>query len=179
MPWVAWGGLPVGITYAPPVEPPGVAGVLGRTNNKLIMKHPITSLLLAGGLTLFTACNSGYDNNTTRGAAGGAAAGALLGGIIGHQSGDAGAGAALGAAAGGVAGGAYGKHKDRQSEGYQNRDSFGFGPNDYYNLLNPDERSILQSRARGRTDVELTSYLTEEERANLRRRATGHSEIGR
>lgn len=143
------------------------------------MKNPITSLLLAGGLTLFTACNSGYDNNTTRGAAGGAAAGAVLGGIIGHQSGDAGKGAAIGAVAGGVAGGAYGNQKDRQAEGYQNRDAFGFSPDDYYNLLNADERSILQSRARGRTDVQLTSFLTDEERANLRRRATGRSEIGR
>ncbi len=143
------------------------------------MKTLITSLALAGTLTLFTACNSGYDNNTTRGAAGGAAAGAVLGGIIGHQSGDAGKGAALGAIAGGVAGGAYGNNKDRQAENYQNRDSYGFSPDDYYNMLNADERSILRSRAQGRTDVELTSFLTEEERENLRRRASGRSEIGR
>lgn len=143
------------------------------------MKNLTTSLLLVGGLTLFSACNSGYDNNTTRGAAGGAAAGAVLGGIIGHQSGDAAKGAAVGAVAGGVAGGAYGNQKDRRAENLQNQDSYGFSPDDYYGLLNADERSILRSRAQGRTDVELTSFLTNEEKANLRRRASGRSEIGR
>src|SRR4051812_48772438 len=53
-------------------------------NQSHIMKTTMT-LLLASGLCLFAGCNSGYDNNTTRGATGGAAAGAVIGGIIGHQ----------------------------------------------------------------------------------------------
>jgi hypothetical protein len=138
----------------------------------------ITPLLLIGGLSLFTACNSGY-NNTTKGAAGGAAAGAVIGGIIGHQSGEAGAGAALGAAAGAAVGGAAGHQRDKQVSSSNYRDSYGFTGSDYYNLLTSEERDTLRARTGGRRDVELTSYLTEEEKANLRRRATGRSEIGR
>lgn len=140
----------------------------------------ILPILSIAGLSLLTACNSGYDNNTTRGAAGGAAAGALLGGIIGHQSGDAASGAALGAVAGAAAGGVYGNQKDkRTSANYQTRDTYGFSSDDYYNLLNTQERDILRARTQGRTDVELTSFLSEEEKANLRRRAGGRSEVGR
>lgn len=142
------------------------------------MKKIIT-IVSVTGLTLLSACNSGYDNNTTRGAAGGAAAGAVIGGIIGHQSGNAAQGAALGAVAGGVAGGAYGRSKDSREASYTTRDSYGFTNDDYYNLLTSDERATLRARANGRSDVELTSYLTDEERANLRRRATGQSQIGR
>ncbi len=137
------------------------------------------SVLSVSGAMLLTACNSGYDNNTTRGAGAGAAVGAVIGGIIGHQSGDAAAGAALGAVAGGAAGGAYGHQKDKRTSNYQTRDSYGFTADDYYNVLNSDEREILRARTQGRTDVELTSYLTEEEKANLRRRATGQSQVGR
>jgi hypothetical protein len=145
--------------------------------NSTIKKY--LSVLSVGGVVLVTGCNSGYDNNTTRGAAGGAAVGAVLGGIIGHQSGDAAAGAALGAVAGGAAGGAYGYNKDKRTASYQTRDSYGFTDDDYYNLLNSDEREILRSRAQGRTDAALTSFLTDEERANLRRRASGQSQVGR
>ncbi|HWA27808.1 MAG TPA: YMGG-like glycine zipper-containing protein [Lacunisphaera sp.] len=141
--------------------------------NKLI------TILSVGGACLLSACNSGYDYNTSRGAAGGAVAGAVIGGIIGNQSGEATKGAALGAAAGAVAGGAYGHEKDRRSSSYQTSDQYGFTSGDYYSLLNSDEREILRSRAQGRRDVELTSLLTDEEKANLRRRATGRSEIGR
>jgi hypothetical protein len=142
------------------------------------MKKIIT-ILGVTGLSLFTACNSSYDNNTSRGAAGGAAAGAVIGGIIGNQSGEAGKGAALGAAAGAIAGGAYGHSKDQRTADYQTRDSYGFTNDDYYNLLTSSERETLRARANGRSDVELTSYLSDEERANLRRRANGQSQIGR
>jgi hypothetical protein len=152
--------------------------VFHNMNSPHVMKKYLT-ILSVSGLTLLTACNSGYDNNTTRGAAGGAAAGALIGGIIGHQSGDAAAGAAIGAVAGGVAGGAYGNNKDKKTTNYQTRDSYGFTTDDYYNLLNAQERETLRARAQGRNDVELTSYLTDEERANLRRRAAGQNQIGR
>lgn len=143
------------------------------------LTNKLITFLAVGGISLLTACNSGYDNNTTRGATGGAVAGALLGGIIGHQSGDATAGAALGAAAGAAAGGTYVHQKDKKSSEYQTTDTFGFTSGDYYSLLNSEEREVLRSRAQGRRDVELTSFLTEQERSNLRRRATGRSEIGR
>jgi uncharacterized protein YcfJ len=137
------------------------------------------SILSVSGVVLLAGCNSGYDNNTTRGAGAGAAVGAVIGGIIGHQSGDAAAGAALGAVAGGAAGGVYGHQKDKKTASYQTRDSYGFTDDDYYSLMNADEREILRARAQGRSDVVLTSYLTDEERANLRRRASGQSQIGR
>lgn len=137
-------------------------------------------LFLSGlGLAGLAACNSGYDNNTTRGAVGGAAAGALIGGIIGHQSGEAGSGAALGAAVGAAAGGAYGHNKDKRTSDYQTRDAFGYTDDDYYRLLTAQERETLRARSNGRTDVALTSYLSDEEKANLRRRATGQNQIGR
>lgn len=142
------------------------------------MKKIITVISI-GALSLLSACNSGYDNNTTRGAAGGAAAGAVLGGIIGHQSGDTGKGAAIGALAGAAAGGAYGNQKDKRTSDYQTRDSYGYTDDDYFNLLTAQERETLRARASGRADVLLTSYLSEEERANLRRRATGGNQVGR
>lgn len=137
------------------------------------------SVISVGSALVLAGCNSGYDNNTTRGAGAGAAVGAVIGGIIGHQSGDAAAGAALGAVAGGAAGGAYGYQKDKRANDYQTRDSYGFSEDDYYNLMNSDERQILRARAQGRSDVQLTSLLTSEERANLRRRASGQSQVGR
>lgn len=145
------------------------------------MKLTHTLPLVAAASLLFTGCNSGYDNNTTRGAAGGAAAGAVIGGIIGHQSGETGAGAALGAAAGAAAGGAYGHSKDKRTADYQTRDSYGFTEDDYYNLLTSSERETLRSRAGSgsRSGVTLTAYLTDDERSNLRRRAAGKAEIGR
>lgn len=140
------------------------------------------SIVSIGSLVFLTACTSGPladSSNTTRGAVGGATAGAVIGGIIGHQSGDTAAGAALGAAAGAVAGGAYGRRQDRSyTTSDQMRDSYGFTSDDYYNLMTAQERQILHERARGRSDVAVTSFLTDEERANLRRRAGG-SHIGR
>jgi hypothetical protein len=168
------------ITLRNPVSARSVCVVMKPINP---MKY-IISLLTISGVAMFTACSSGpmaHSSNTTRGAVGGAAAGAVLGGIIGHQSGDAGAGAALGAAAGAVAGGAYGNQKDRVSTGSRDdtRDSYGFTHDDYYNLMTPQERALLHDRAGGRGDVNVMSYLTSEERANLRRRAGANREIGR
>ena len=143
----------------------------------------ILSLLSIGGLAVLTACSSGPladSSNTTRGAVGGATAGAVIGGILGHQSGETAAGAALGAAAGAAAGGAYGRQKDRAvTSSDQMRDSHGFTNDDYYNLMTAQERAILRDRVGGRSDVNIMSYLTDEERANLRRRAARNNEIGR
>lgn len=142
-------------------------------NNKKII--PLCS---AGALAFLAACSS-QNQNTQRGAAGGAALGAVVGGIIGHQSGEAGAGAALGAAAGGLAGGAYGRNKDNQAYTNLPRDSYGYNADDYYRMLNAEEREMLKRRAQGRTDVPLAMYLTDVEKENLRRRASGQKEIGR
>lgn len=172
-------GLVPVLPAATPESGTGVVGDRSRLETTPPNMKTIITILSASGFLLLGACNSSYDNNTSRGAAGGAVAGAVIGGIIGNQSGEAGKGAALGAAAGAVAGGAYGHSKDRREASYQTRDAYGFTDDDYYNLLNSDERAILRSRANGRSDVQLTSYLTDEERANLRRRATGQSQVGR
>jgi uncharacterized membrane protein YebE (DUF533 family) len=142
------------------------------------MKNQL-SVLCVGGAILLAGCNSGYDNNTTRSAGAGAAVGAVIGGIIGHQSGEAASGAALGAVAGGAAGGTYGYQKDKRANDHQARDSYGFSEDAYYNLMNSEEHQILRARAQGRNDVQLTSLLTFEERANLRRRANGPSTVSR
>ena len=146
------------------------------------MKKSIPFLSI-GSLAVLTACSSGPladSSNTTRGAVGGATAGAVIGGIIGHQSGETAAGAALGAAAGAAAGGAYGRQKDRAvTSSDQMRDSYGFTNDDYYNLMTSEERAILRERAKGRSDVNMMSFLTDEERSNLRRRAAARNEIGR
>ncbi|WP_438482919.1 glycine zipper domain-containing protein [Oleiharenicola lentus] len=142
------------------------------------MNKKILSLIAAGAITFLAACSS-QNQNTTRGAGVGAGVGAVIGGIIGHQSGEAGAGAALGAAAGGLAGGAYGKSKDNQAYNNLPRDTHGYNSDDYYRMLNSDEKKMLEKRAAGRTDMPLTMYLTEVEKENLRRRSTGQNEIGR
>ncbi|QYM80143.1 hypothetical protein K0B96_05880 [Horticoccus luteus] len=131
------------------------------------------SLLLVAALS---GCSSNPGPNTTRGAAIGATAGAIIGGVIGHQSGETGAGVAIGAAAGGVAGGAYGNRQDeRQASGERS-----YSAADYQALLTPDEVAILQERARasGRVNYELTDFLTEQEKANLRARAERNRTIG-
>jgi len=131
---------------------------------------------LAAGLLL---CGCDTSPKTTRGAGVGAATGALIGGIIGHQSGETGAGAAIGAAVGGVAGGAYGNRQDNQeasrTDGFQSDNQF------LYSQLTADEVSILRARAAqsGRSNAELTDFLTSAEKENLRRRASQQREIGR
>lgn len=127
-------------------------------------------------------CSSDPGPNTTRGAAVGAATGAIIGGVIGHQSGETAAGAAIGAAAGGVAGGAYG-HRQDQANGTTTTTtttSRYYSAEDYQALLTPDEVAILQQRARasGRVNYQLTDFLTEEEKANLRARAERNRTIG-
>lgn len=138
-------------------------------------------------LTLIVGCSS-YDvgPNTRRGAGIGAATGAIVGGVIGHQSGEAATGAAVGAGVGAAAGGVYGAEKDRQEErraaaGGTAADvpagtyssATAYTSADYMKLMTQEEINILQQRARasGRSNYELTDFLTEEERANLRRRA--------
>jgi uncharacterized protein YcfJ len=137
----------------------------------------IRSAFLLGAIGLLVGCES-TGPETQRGAAIGAATGAVIGGVIGHQSGETAAGAAIGAAAGGVAGGAYGKHKD-DTNSRGSRDYYGYTPQDYYNMMTSDEREILRRRAEGRSYNDITDFLTEEERANLRARNERRQQIGR
>jgi uncharacterized protein YcfJ len=110
--------------------------------------------------------------NQRRGAGIGAATGAVIGGVIGHQSGNALEGAAIGAAAGGVAGGAYGNRQDRiASRDEMRRDSYGFTSTDYLGLMTANEMDILRTRTSSRDTETMASYLTTEEKENLRRRA--------
>jgi uncharacterized membrane protein len=104
-----------------------------------------------------------------RGAGVGAATGAVLGGVIGHQSGNAVEGAVIGAAAGGAAGGIYGRQQDRVA--HAQSDTYGFAASDYIALMTPEEMDILRARTTSRDAQTMANHLTEEERANLRRRA--------
>ena len=60
------------------------------------------------------------------------------------------------------------------SGGYSSSENY------YMSLMRPDEVDILRARARasGRSNYELTDFLTEEEKANLRRRDASRQEIG-
>ncbi len=142
------------------------------------MKNKFSALLSLGLIASLSACST-QNQNTGRGAAGGALAGAVVGGIIGNQSGEAGAGAAIGAGVGALAGGAYGRNKDNKAYQALPRDSYGYNSDDYFAMLNAEEKEILKRRAQGRTDMPLTMYLTDAEKQNLRRRTTGQNEIGR
>ena len=125
-------------------------------------------------------CSSEPGPNTKRGAATGAVIGGVIGGVIGHQSGETAAGAAIGAAAGGAAGGAYGHRQDQAVGTTTATTSRAYSAADYQALLTPDEVAILQQRARasGRVNYQLTDFLTEEEKANLRARAERNRTIG-
>lgn len=57
-------------------------------------------------------------------------------------------------------------------------DAFGYTPADYLALLKPSELSLLHQRARVACDTDLTAYLTEREKTNLRARAARQVEIG-
>ncbi|HEX2100648.1 MAG TPA: YMGG-like glycine zipper-containing protein [Candidatus Synoicihabitans sp.] len=116
----------------------------------------------------------GTTQNQRRGAGVGAATGAVIGGIIGHQSGEAGAGAAIGAVVGGAAGGAVGTRQDRNES--RSRDTYGYSSNDYIAMMTPAEMDILRARTSSRDADTMASYLTSEEKSNLRRRA---AETGR
>jgi hypothetical protein len=140
-------------------------------------------VLLVFALTL-AACENASRSRTTRDAAIGAAAGAVIGGVIGHNSGDEAAeGAAIGAAVGaaaGAAGAAHGHARARDERRDYERGSY--SDDDYRELLTDEEVDILRARARasGRDDYELTDFLTNQEKENLRRRdALRDSEIGR
>lgn len=116
-------------------------------------------------------------------------AGGIIGAIIGHQSGETAAGAAIGAAAGGMAGAAAGASKDRAESNRRFergtasaqpvRDQYGYSLDDYMRLMTNDEMEILQARAERNPDVNMGALLTDQEKANLRRRAAADREIGR
>lgn len=57
-------------------------------------------------------------------------------------------------------------------------DVHGYAPADYLALLKPSELALLRQRARGVYDTDLTAYLTEREKTNLRARAARQVEIG-
>jgi uncharacterized protein YcfJ len=127
----------------------------------------LTLIVTGTGLALTLAGCSSDRPYTQRDAAVGAATGAVIGGVIGHQSGETGAGAAIGAAAGAAVGAAAGDRADSSENRRVNYTS-----DRYMALMTPDEIATLRARARNsnRSDVRLTDYLTDEEKANLRRR---------
>ena len=151
----------------------------------LIMKT--AAVILASGALLFASC-AAPGTHEREGTELGAVAGAVIGGIIGHQSGETAAGAAIGAAAGGALGAAVGAEKDRaENRRYERgavraqpaKDQYGYTIDDYYNLMTDDEMDILQARAQTRPEVSMGVLLTDQEKANLRRRAQSSREIGR
>lgn len=151
----------------------------------MAMKSAYTLPLAALLTLLLGACATAErtienNPNAARKAGIGAAAGAVIGGIIGHQSGNAAEGAAVGAAVGGVAGGVAGSQEDRRyRSGDTPRDRYGFSNGDYLALMTNEEMNILQSRAPSYSGTDLANYLTDEERANLRRRAGNRAPLGR
>ncbi len=137
---------------------------------------------------LFLVGCSAPGTQERRGTEIGAVTGAIIGGIIGHQSGETAAGAAIGAAVGGTAGAAAGAAKDREQDRRYERgavraqprvDEFGYTLDDYIALMTADEMEILQARAQARPEVQMGVLLTDQEKANLRRRSVGNQEIGR
>lgn len=146
-----------------------------------------TIVLTFLALLLMAGC-SAPGTHERRGTEIGAVSGAIIGGIIGHQSGETAAGAALGAAIGGTAGAAAGAVKDREEDQRYERgavhaqpsvDQFGYTMDDYIALMTADEMEILQARAQARPEVQMGVLLTEQEKANLRRRSITNREIGR
>lgn len=120
----------------------------------------------------------------------GAVAGGIIGAIIGHQSGETAAGAAIGAVAGGMGGAAVGASRDRQEASNRRtergmvsaqpvRDQHGYSLDEYMRLMTDGEMEILQARAERNPDVNMGALLTDQEKANLRRRASADREIGR
>jgi hypothetical protein len=124
---------------------------------------------LLGAAVLWTGCETTPQERRSAGV--GAATGAIAGGVIGGDV----RGAAIGAAIGGAAGGLY--ERGRRSDGgvAAERDAvvMSEGEIDYLALMTEEEIDILRRRAQasGRTNFQLTDFLTEEERANLRARA--------
>lgn len=153
------------------------------------MKKLLVSSILVAALLGASGCaNAGA--NESQGAKVGALAGAVIGAVIGNQSGEAGAGAAIGAVAGAVAGSAIGADKDikeAKDRRYERttvaaqpvRDQYGYTFDDYMRLMTNEEMEILQSRADARPEVQMGVLLTDQEKANLRRRAQATKEIGR
>mgnify|MGYP003662578639 CR=1 FL=1 len=88
----------------------------------------------------------------------------------------------------GTAGAAAGAAKDREQDRRYERgavraqprvDEFGYTLDDYIALMTADEMEILQARAQARPEVQMGVLLTDQEKANLRRRSVGNQEIGR
>lgn len=143
----------------------------------------VAHLLILGAALGMCGCSS--DPYVQRGTAAGAVGGAVLGGIIGHQSGEAAEGAMLGAAAGGLVGNVIASEQqrtgDRPPVTHADTTSRTFTSGDYIAMMTPEEIKILQQRAEasGRRHYELTDFLTDQEKANLRQRWARQSEIGR
>ncbi len=87
-----------------------------------------------------------------------------------------------------TAGVAAGAVKDREEDQRYERgavhaqpsvDQFGYTMDDYIALMTADEMEILQARAQARPEVQMGVLLTEQEKANLRRRSITNREIGR
>ncbi len=150
------------------------------------MKNSLTLIVTVIALVFATGCqNSGA--NERRGAQLGALAGAVIGAVVGNQSGEAGAGAAVGAAAGAAVGAAVGNKKDQEeNRRYERgtvsaqpmRDQFGYSFEDYMAVMTDDEVAILQSRAELRPEVPMSTLLTDQEKANLRKRRAANRTIG-
>ncbi len=152
----------------------------------LEMQKTIPVFLTILALAFASGCQSAGPNER-RGAELGALAGAVIGAVIGHQSGEAGAGAAVGAAAGAAVGAAAGNKKDQaETRRYERgtvsaqpaRDQFDYAFEDYMGLMTNEEIEILQSRAELRPEVPMSTLLTDQEKANLRKRKTSQRQIG-
>jgi hypothetical protein len=151
------------------------------------MSKTLLSTFSLAALVFASGCNNA-GTHEREGTKVGALAGAVIGAVIGHQSGEAGAGAALGAAAGAITGSAVGANKDReQDKRYERgtvraqpaRDQYGYSLDDYMRLMTNEEMDILQARGDARPEVALGVLLTDQEKANLRRRQVADREIGR
>lgn len=86
-----------------------------------------------------------------------------------------------------MVGAATGAEKDRQVDRrYERgtvsaqpvRDQYGYTWEAYMQLMSDEEMEILQARADARPGVALVALLTDQEKANLRRRSVADREIG-
>jgi uncharacterized protein YcfJ len=150
------------------------------------MKKSITVSLTVIALLFASGCQTAGPNER-RGAQLGALAGAVIGAVIGNQSGEAGAGAAVGALAGAAVGAVAGNDKDqKENRRYERgtvsaqpvKDQYGYTFEDYMGVMTDDEVAILQSRADLRPEVPMGTLLTDQERANLRKRRSASQTIG-
>jgi uncharacterized membrane protein len=147
----------------------------------------IVSFTGLAALLLLAGC-SAPGTHERRGTEIGAVSGAILGGIIGHQSGETAEGAAIGAVVGGAIGAATGAAQDRKENDVRYErgmvhaqpqvDDHGYTLDGYLRLMTDEEMEILQARSDANPSVPMGNLLTDQEKANLRRRAVGSQEIG-